>query len=161
MLVLSFLQAVIHVDIFSSFSFFFFYFSLQEQWEVVWSEPVGSDMLTERGSNSVEHCPGSNNTAGRRYTAAHCAAAEESALTRSAESAQRAQGASNNVLKWSFAAKSGNVSSKRRHNTDFHAAPPPRQFGLRRGSLKRHLFSGRLLRKPNNLGLIINFACHS
>lgn len=105
------------------FLFLFFYFSLQEQWEVVWSEPVGSDMLTERGSNSVEHCPGSNNTAGRRYTAAHCAAAEESALTRSAESAQRAQGASNNVLKWSFAAKSGNVSSKRRHNTDFHAAP--------------------------------------
>lgn len=100
----------------------FFYFSLQEQWEVVWSEPVGSDMLTKRGSNSVEHCPGSNNTAGRRYTAAHCAAAEESALTRSAESAQRAQGASNKVLKWLFAAKSGNVSSKRRHNTDFHAA---------------------------------------
>lgn len=106
----------------SFLSFSFFYYSLQEQREVVWSEPVGSDMLTERGSNSVEHCPGSNNTAGSRYTAAHCAAAEESALTRSAESAQRAQGASNKVFKWSFAAKSGNVSSKRRHNTDFHAA---------------------------------------
>lgn len=68
---------------------FFFKFSLQEQREAVWSEPVGSGVPTERGSNSVEHCPGSNNTAGRRHTAAHCAATEESALKRSTECKQQ------------------------------------------------------------------------
>lgn len=71
--------------------YFFLHFRLQEQREVSGMNQSDQDLLTERGSNSVEHCPGSNNSAGRRHTAAHCAASGESAPTRSAEAAPRAQ----------------------------------------------------------------------